>query len=156
MLHKHVKWNGTLFLHHTRQTRLELQAFIVLIYVLLTRHPWPEISHIKDGAKWQIFSNADPAHKELMHLDQEKMATILPTFSNAFHRMKTFDYFNKKKSLKYSRWGVIDNKSALTQKVAWCRTGDKPLSEPVHWRIYMSLDRCTSRWLSARLQYLHC
>ena len=27
--------------------------------------------------------------------------------------------------------GPIENKSALVQAIAWCRTGDKPLSEPV-------------------------
>ena len=34
-------------------------------------------------------------------------------------------------SLKCVPNGPIDNKSALVQIMAWCRTGDKPLSEPM-------------------------
>ena len=34
-------------------------------------------------------------------------------------------------SLKFVLKGPIDNKSALVQVMAWCRTGDKPLSEPM-------------------------
>ena len=42
-------------------------------------------------------------------------------------------------SLKFVSKGAIDNKPALVQIMAWCRPGDKPLSEPmldpIHWRI---------------------
>ena len=34
-------------------------------------------------------------------------------------------------SLKYIPKGPIDNKAALVQVMAWCRIGDKPLSEPM-------------------------
>ena len=34
-------------------------------------------------------------------------------------------------SLKFVPKGPIDNKSALVQVMAWRRTGDKPLSEPM-------------------------
>ena len=34
-------------------------------------------------------------------------------------------------SLKFVPRGSIDNKAALVQVMAWCQTGDKPLSEPV-------------------------
>ena len=34
-------------------------------------------------------------------------------------------------SLKFIREGLIDNMPALVQIMAWCRTGNKPLSEPV-------------------------
>ena len=33
--------------------------------------------------------------------------------------------------LKYVPWGLIDNKPSLVQLMAWFRTGDKPLSEPM-------------------------
>ena len=33
--------------------------------------------------------------------------------------------------LKFVAEGPTDNKSALVQVMAWCRTGDKPLSEPL-------------------------
>ena len=51
------------------------------------------------------------------------------TFSSAFHWMKTFEYL--KVSLKYVPQGLFDNMSALVQIMAWCRTGNKPLSEPL-------------------------
>ena len=34
-------------------------------------------------------------------------------------------------SLKYVPNGLIDNKPVLVQLMAWCRTGDKPLPEPM-------------------------
>ena len=34
-------------------------------------------------------------------------------------------------SLKLVPWSPIDNKSALVQVMAWRRTGDKPLPEPM-------------------------
>ena len=45
-------------------------------------------------------------------------------------------------SLKFVPTGQINNIPALVQIMAWCRSGDKPLSEPivlVYWRIYTSL-----------------
>ena len=34
-------------------------------------------------------------------------------------------------SLKFVPKGLIDNKSVLVQEMAWCRTGDNPLPEPM-------------------------
>ena len=34
-------------------------------------------------------------------------------------------------SLKFVPWSPIDNKLALVQVMAWCRTGDEPLPEPM-------------------------
>ena len=45
-------------------------------------------------------------------------------------------------SLKFVLKGPADNNPALVQIMAWCRPGDKPLSEPillVYWRIHASL-----------------
>ena len=44
-------------------------------------------------------------------------------------------------SLKYLSQGPINNNTALAQIMAWRRSGEKPLSEPmiVYWRIYASL-----------------
>ena len=46
-------------------------------------------------------------------------------------------------SLKFVPKGPINNKSALVQVMAWRRTGDKPLPEPilnpVYWRLYGAL-----------------
>ena len=49
----------------------------------------------------------------------------------------TCNFFNEKCcilikfSLKYVRKGPIDNNAALVQIMAWCRSGDKPISEPM-------------------------
>ena len=45
-------------------------------------------------------------------------------------------------SLKFIPKGSINNKPALVQIMAWCQTGDKPLSEPMttfYWCMYPSL-----------------
>ena len=39
-------------------------------------------------------------------------------------------WISNKISLKFVPCGQIDDKSALVRTVAWCRTDDKPLSEP--------------------------
>ena len=47
-------------------------------------------------------------------------------------------------SLKFVPKGPIDNKSALVQAMAWRRTGDKPLPEPVliYWTNTDPVYRC--------------
>ena len=42
-------------------------------------------------------------------------------------------------SLKFVTRSPIDNEPAWFQVMAWGRTGDKPLPEPVHWCIYVAL-----------------
>ena len=46
-------------------------------------------------------------------------------------------------SLKYVSMSPIDNKQGLVKVMAWRRTCDKPLPEPIgdpiHWRIYAAL-----------------
>ena len=61
------------------------------------------------------------------------MAAILAdiynsTFLNENHRIPI------QISLKYIPMSPIDNKAALVQVMAWRRTGDKPLSEPMMTR----------------------
>ena len=61
----------------------------------------------------------------------DKMAAILqPTQSNAFWWMKTF-FALIRISRKFAPKGPIDNKPAMAQLMAWGRTGDKPLTEPL-------------------------
>ena len=98
----------------------------------------------------------------ITHLGRNKVAAIFQTtFINAF-------FFNEnaciliKISLKLVPIGPIENKSALVEAMAWRRTGDKPLSEPMmvqfpyaYMRYSASMSQLTLyRWLSARLQYL--
>ena len=52
-------------------------------------------------------------------------------FSHAFFMNETF-YILIQISLKFVPKGPIENKPALVQVMAWRRTGDKPLPEPLH------------------------
>ena len=73
-------------------------------------------------------------------------------------------YILIKFSLKYVRKGPIDDNPALVQIMAWRRSGDKPLSEPMMISlptIYASLGlnelryryKCSARFSSQRI---HC
>ena len=67
----------------------------------------------------------------LPHLPLDKMAVISQTtFSNAFSWTKIVKIWIKI-SLKFVPMGLIDSKWALVQVMAWCRSGDKPLSGPM-------------------------
>ena len=69
-------------------------------------------------------------------------------------------------SLKFVPKGPIDNKSALVQVMARCRTGDEPLPEPMltrftdaymrHWgemsRVVTALVRCAGGWAAPRFE----
>ena len=65
------------------------------------------------------------------HWGLYKMAAILQTsFSNAFSWMK-YVCILIQISLKFITKGVIKKKTSLAEVMAWCRTGDKPLPEPM-------------------------
>ena len=65
------------------------------------------------------------------HWGRDKIATISQTsFSRAFPWMTTFSIL-KKDSLKYVHLGPIYKMASLVQIMAWRRTGDGPLSEPI-------------------------
>ena len=66
---------------------------------------------------------------------------------------------NVRISIKTSRKFVlkdqVNNISALVQIMAWCRQGDKPLSEPmilIYWRIYASLGLNELTWIGTTKQ----
>ena len=66
----------------------------------------------------------------LIYLPLDEIAAILQTlFSDGFSWMKNL-YFIKI-SLKFVPKGPIDNNPAMVQIMAWCRIGNKPLSEPM-------------------------
>ena len=51
-------------------------------------------------------------------------------------------------SLKFVPKGLINSIPALVQTMAWCRSGDKPLSEPMmvsYWHIYIYIYICVTR-----------
>ena len=68
---------------------------------------------------------------ELTHWGREEMNNISQTtFSYVFSSMKMFE-FRLKLKLKFVPKGPINNIPALVQIMAWRRSGDKPLSEPM-------------------------
>ena len=80
--------------------------------------------------------------QHLTHWGRDKMAAISQmTFSNAFSWMKRFEFLFKFHWNLFPRvQGPINNKSALVQIMAWRRSGDKPLYEPMlvyHTDAYM-------------------
>ena len=68
---------------------------------------------------------------ELTHLSLDKMAAIF--VDDIFRCIFMNEKFciSIRISLKFVRNGPFDNKLALVQVMAWRRTGDKPLPEPM-------------------------
>ena len=132
-------WAGLIrFFCISEQTRYSFDGIIAL------PGPWVQLLE-RDSQTPDIWNTQSYARKKQtwtkvicllhdMHFNLspvEKMAAILQTtFLNAFSWMKSF-VFRFKISLKLVPKGPIDNQSALVQVMAWRRTGDKPLSEPV-------------------------
>ena len=61
----------------------------------------------------------------------DKMADILADYIFKRIFLNENIWISNKISLKYVPWGLIENMLALVQIMAWRRTGDKPLSEPM-------------------------
>ena len=92
-----------------------------------------------NGFNWsanfaQLWCYIQGGIRSLMHLTHwggDKIDTILQTmFSNAMSWMKMFEFWLKF-HLKFVPKGPINNIPALVQIMAWRRTGNKPLSEPM-------------------------
>ena len=77
-----------------------------------------------DNVSMALFSKT--VYELLTPWGREKMAAVFQTtFSNAFSWMKIYI------PLKFVPKGSMTNIPALVQIMAWCRAGDKPLSEPM-------------------------
>ena len=78
-------------------------------------------------AIWRYYS-----HSYLTHWGRDEMNNISQTtFSNVYSSMKMFEFRSKFHWLKFVPKGPINNIPALVQIMAWRRSGDKPLSEPI-------------------------
>ena len=69
------------------------------------------------------------AHAQLTHLPLDKMADILADNNFGCIFLNENDRIPIRILLKFLSRSPIDNKPALVQVTAWCRTGDKPLPE---------------------------
>ena len=59
-------------------------------------------------------------------------------------------------SLKYVRRGPIDNNPALVQIMAWRRSGDKPLSEPIVVSLPTHICVTRPQWVKVTPNECHC
>ena len=84
----------------------------------------------------------------LMHWDQDKMADIFQTFSNAFSWMKIFQLWLKFHWSLFLSKCPINNIPALVQIMAWCRPGNKPLSEPMMASLLMHICITRPQWVN--------
>ena len=58
-------------------------------------------------------------------------------------------------SLKFVRKGSINNIPALVQIMAWCRPGDKPLSEPMMASLLTHICVTPPQWVKEQISYLN-
>ena len=83
----------------------------------------------------------------LTHLLLDEMAAILQTiFPDAFYLMKILNFVWI--SPKFAPMSPIDNTSTLVQVMAWRRTGDKPLPEPMLTQFTDAYMRHWGRWVN--------
>ena len=108
--------------------------------------------------------------KQPYHINTEVQIRIVVMYY--FHALKTLSlrqdgchfaddiftciFFNEycciliKFSLKYVRKGPIDNNPALVQIMAWCRSGHKPLSEPMMVILLMHICVTRPQWVNQK------
>ena len=70
------------------------------------------------------------------------------TLSNAFSWMKMLEFWFEI-SLKFVPKGSINNIPALVQIMAWCRSGDKPWSEPMMVSLLTHICVTRPQWVKA-------
>ena len=92
------------------------------IYIILWRHEWHPYDSTM-GKLWTI--NYDYSSRP----DQNGRHFADDTFNRIL--MNEIFSISIPNSLKFVPKGPIDNKGALVQVMAWRRTGDKPLPEPM-------------------------
>ena len=94
-----------------------------------------------------IIQNISP-RRGLTQWGRDKMAAIFrTTFSNRFSWMKK-DEFRLRFHWFFFPEGPINNIPALAQIVAWCRSGDKPLSEPMMVNLLTHICVIRPQWVN--------
>ena len=89
----------------------------------------------------------------LTHWVRDKMADIFQmTFSNAFSWNKNV-WTLTKISLKFVPKGPINNIPSLVQIMAWRRSGDKPLSEPMMVSLLTNICVARPQWVNPPKQF---
>ena len=135
-----------------------LPYFIMIVaYVLVPNRHEAINNHHADNGLWIIWHNSYHV-TAIKRLCWKGVNTLRPEQDGRHSADDSFTciFFNEncciliKFSLKYVRKGPIDNNRALVQKMAWRRSGDKPLSQPMMGKfgahIYVSRPQWVQRW----------
>ena len=107
---------------HGRKMLVIFKIFFINIYILL--HEWLKhgfLTHL-DLDKWPIFCRR---HIQIHWTNGQYFAEDIFKYILLNENISILIHI----SLIFVSWGLKDNKSALTQVMAWQRTGDKPLPE---------------------------
>ena len=112
------------------------------------------------GNRWQsTWTNDDPVYWHIFKTYlAEFLNTLRPRQDGRHFADDSFTcvFFNEncciliKFSLKYIRKGAINNNRALVQIMAWRRSGDKPLSEPMMVRLPTDICVAGPQWVKHR------
>ena len=115
----------------TKKFSLMISCAWVCFFMFFTQYkllPWNGNFLPSEGVFWGFkdWHSSCLCYCCISHWRRDKMAAnYQTTFSNAFFWMKIYN------SLKFVPKGPINNVPALVQIMAWRRSGDKPLSEPM-------------------------
>ena len=99
---------------------------MIYLYILVIKTS-SEFQNVNQNA---AVDNHFPKTQYLTHFPLDKMAVISQTMLSDAISSEKFCILIKI-SPKFVPKGLIDNNPALVQIMAWHRTGDKPLSEPM-------------------------
>ena len=98
---------------------------------LITRMKYSIFSSLKTIVQWSPLSALCGQHRINSYLAGKKMAAILADDTLKCIFLNKNDRIPFRISLKFVPMSPVDNKPALVQVMAWRRTGDKPLPEPM-------------------------
>ena len=91
----------------------------------------PDLYHHKGSLGHIELNYIDTGNTDLTHLPLDKMAAILEDDNFKCIFLNQNDRIPIRISLKFVSRSPIDNITALFLLMAWCRPGDKPLTEPM-------------------------
>ena len=173
-LHKR-RWSGEILLYSVALYRCHYQVvYCALTYLLIATHIGIQEHSVSMSRRNNFTYNGYILSRHNFSMFKLKNTTtqlaheceILGVFVNTLRPRQderhfaddifTCIYFNENCciliifSLKYARKGPIDNNPALVQSMAWRRSGDKPLAEPM--MISLPTHICVTRpqWVNAK------
>ena len=113
------------------------------VYLIYSVHFGVSIWRIKYPIKWSAL---------LTHWGRDKMDAISQTIFSSVFFLNENVWIPKTISLKFVPKGPINNIPSLVQIMAWCRPGDKPLSEPMMVSSLTHICVTRSQWVKSQVQ----